>query len=99
MFVSPAEPTRVQFGLDDAIISTTTTEQPLSQYVPIIDNEIPPFIPPISQDEVEEILDSVSLDENQIFDSRLNFLGKYLQNIVPFEVYLIVPHLNCFCYF
>ena len=89
VYVSPTEPSRVQFELTDAITSSTstTTDFPLSEYVPYDDNEIPLFIPPlITQDQVEEILDSVPVDENRIFDSRLNFLGESSVNVVEATV-------------
>merc|ERR1712004_144722 len=90
VYVSPTEPSRVQFELTDAITSstTTTTDFPLSEYVPFEDDiGQGGFFPPlITQDQVEEILDSVPVDENRIFDSRLNFLGESSVNVVEATV-------------
>ena len=91
VYVSPTEPSRVQFELTDAITSstTTTTDFPLSEYVPFEDDigNAGGFFPPlITQDQVEEILDSVPVDENRIFDSRLNFLGESSVNVVEATV-------------
>ena len=90
VYVSPTEPSRVQFELTDAITSSsTTTDFPLSEYVPF-ENDLgnsEAFFPPlITQDQVEEILDSVPVDENRIFDSRLNFLGESSVNVVEATV-------------
>lgn len=71
-------------------------EEPLFEYGQVDDNRIPnipptifsPQIPPIQEDprEIDYILDSVVVDENQVYDRRLNFLSGSSANIVEATV-------------